>query len=664
MTIKEIISKIKEYNPRANINLVERAYNFAKEKHKGQKRASGVDYIEHPLNVAYCLAKMKLSCPTIAAGLLHDVVDDTNTSKEEIEKNFGKEIAFLVEGVGKLGKLKYRGIERQAENFRKLFLAMAKDIRVMIIKLCDRLHNVKTLQYLPKEKQKRIATETLEIYAPVAYRLGMGEMKGELEDLSFPYVYPKEYHQLLKRVQDKFEEREKYLKKITPAIKNSLKKEGINFVEVQSRAKHYYSLYQKLKRYNNDLDKIYDLVALRIIVKDIEDCYKTLGIVHKLYTPLPGRIKDYIARPKINGYRSLHTTVICEEGKIVEFQIRTPQMHQEAEFGIASHWYYSEQKGLKAYIKKKISRPPEKTLKWIRQLREWHELHKNLSSDRYLESLKIDFFGDRIFVLTPKGDVIDLPKGATSVDFAYRIHTDIGNHCAGAKINGKISSLSQPLKDGDIVEIIVDKNKTPSRDWLSFVKTRLARTHIKKFLKEELPHLSPQEKKTTLFPSPQIQIPRQRKTAKHRMFPVSVAGKTGILMRLAKCCLPQPGDQIGAYITKNRGATIHRINCENFKQLKEKWPHKIIEASWTEEKEISYTVTLQITAEDRMGLFRDISSAISNLGINILEYQAKTHSPTNSATIRTKIQIPNLKVLKKLLTELEKIKGVIEIKKR
>ncbi|MCD6528184.1 bifunctional (p)ppGpp synthetase/guanosine-3',5'-bis(diphosphate) 3'-pyrophosphohydrolase [bacterium] len=662
MNIKDIINKIKEYNLKADINLVERAYNFAKEKHKGQKRASGSDYIEHPLNVAYCLAKMRLGCSTIAAGLLHDVVDDTDTSKEEIEKNFGKEIASLVEGVGKLGKLKYRGIQRQAENFRKLFLAMAKDIRVMIIKLCDRLHNIETLQYLPQEKQKRIARETLEIYAPVAYRLGMGKMKGQLEDLSFPYVYPKEYQQLLKRVQDKFEEREKYLKKITPVIKNSLKKEGINFIEIQSRAKHYYSLYQKLKRYNNDLDKIYDLVALRIIVKDIEDCYKTLGIIHKLYPPLPGRIKDYIARPKINGYRSLHTTVICEEGKIVEIQIRTPQMHQEAEFGIASHWYYSEQKGLKAYIKKKISKPPEKTLKWIQQLREWHELHKNLSSDRYLESLKIDFFGDRIFVLTPKGDVIDLPRGATPVDFAYVIHTDIGNRCAGARINGKISTLSTPLKDGDTVEIIVDKKKKPSRDWLSFVKTRLARTHIKKAIKKEISSDSLlQEKK--IIPPPPPQISPLPKIKKPESISISLSGQTRILANLAKCCLPQPGDEIGAYITKSRGAVIHKIECENFKQLKKKWPNRIVEASWSTEKELSYKISFQITAKDRIGLFRDVSSAVSNLGINILESQAKVNSQKNTAFIKMKIQISNLKELKKLFEEIKKIKGVIEVKR-
>ena len=665
MTIDDLLNRIQQYSREANTDLVKRAYNFAEKYHRGQKRASGAPYIEHPLRAAYCLAEMRLSSITVAAGLLHDVVEDTKASQEDVKKEFGEEIASLVEGVSKLGKLKYRGIQRQVENFRKLFLAVAKDIRVILIKLCDRLHNLETLQYLPEEKQKRIAKETLEIYAPLAYRLGMGELKGKLEDLSFPYVYPYEYQQLVNRVKDKFEKRKKYLKKIRPIIEKSLKKEGIQPIEIQARAKHYWSLYQKLKRYNNDLSKIYDLVAFRIIVKDIKDCYKTLGILHKLYTPLPGRIKDYIARPKPNGYRSLHTTVICEKNKIIEFQIRTNEMHKEAEFGIASHWYYSEQKGLKAYIKRKIIKAPEKSIRWIKQLKEWHELNKKLSPDKYLESLKIDFFGNRVFVLTPKGDPIDLPENACAVDFAYAIHTDIGNHCAAVKINGKIAPLSQPLKNGDIVEIIIDKKRKPAQDWLSFVKTRLARSQIRKFLKKEkVPETIPEEEKRTAAPLPvkPQNFPR-KKSIKAKETHISLAGETGILMNLAKCCFPRPGDKIGAYITKNRGATIHRTDCENFKKLKKRWPHKIIKAVWTSDKEFFYTATIKIKAEDRVGLFRDISSRVSDLGINILEYRAKVNPSDNTASIVAKIRIPNLKTLKEALNQIKKVKGVIEAKR-
>ena len=344
MTIKKLLDEIRNYNPKADLKLVEKAYYYAKKAHQGQKRSHGDDYITHPLQTAYYLAKAKLSSVTIAAGLLHDVLEDTKISKKEVEEEFGKEIAFLVEGVSKLGEIKYQGVERQAENFRKLFLATAKNIKVILIRLFDRVHNLETLHFLPKEKQRRIALESLEIYAPIAYRLGIGEIKGQIEDLSFPYIFPEEHQQLLSRVKDQYEERKKYLERIKPIITEKLVEENIQPIEIHSRTKHYYSLWQKLQRHENDLNKIYDLVALRIIVKNIEECYQTLGIVHKLWKPLPGRIKDYIALPKANGYQSLHTTVFCIDGKIIEFQIRTPAMHKEAEFGIAAHWYYSEQK--------------------------------------------------------------------------------------------------------------------------------------------------------------------------------------------------------------------------------------------------------------------------------------------------------------------------------
>lgn len=585
--MKDLLEKIKKYNPKANVGLVEKAYYFAEKAHRGQKRESGLDYIAHALKTAHYLADMRLSSVTIAAGLLHDVVDDTPTTSQDIKKEFGKEVAFLVEGVSKLGKIKYRGVERHVENLRKLLLATAKDIRVILIKFCDRIHNLETLNYVRPDKQKRIALESLEIYAPLAYRLGIGELKGRIEDLSFPYAYPQEYKQLTTRVREKYEERQKFLEKVKPLIIKKLRKENINPIEIHYRTKHYYSLWQKLQRYENDLDKIYDLVALRIIVKNIEECYRTLGIIHRLWKPLPGRIKDYIALPKPNGYQSLHTTVICVDGRIVEFQIRTQQMHKEAEFGIAAHWYYSEQKGIKAFIKKKISKTPEEEIDWIKQLKDWQRATKDFSPDRYLESLKIDFFRNRIFVFTPKGDVLNLPEGATPVDFAYAIHTDVGNHCQQAKINHKIARLDQPIKNGDLVEIITNKNKKPSRDWFRFIKANLTRSRIKKFFRLELEAWRAKEKK---------EIKKDLKTIKEdlttitktkpivkRKIKIMVGGHKGISINLAKCCTPSFGEPIEAHITRNNGASIHKTDCENLKQAQKKWPQKIIEATWTEE---------------------------------------------------------------------------------
>ena len=585
MTIEKILDKVKENNPKANFDLIKRAYVFAEKAHQGQKRNSGEDYIIHTLHTAYNLAEIKLNSTTIAAGLLHDVLEDTEITKKELEKEFGKEIAFLVEGVSKLGKIKYRGTERQVENFRKLFLATGKNIRVILIRLFDRLHNLETLNYQPPEKQKRIALESLEIYAPLAYRLGIGELKGQIEDLSFPYVFPDEYKKLINQVKDKYEEREKYLKKIKSVIIKKLRKEDIQPIEIQSRSKHYYSLWQKLKRYDNDLDKIYDLVALRIIVKDVEECYQTLGVIHKLWKPLPGRIKDYIALPKPNGYQSLHTTVFCIDGRIIEFQIKTKAMHKDAEFGIAAHWYYSEQKELKAFLKKKITKAPEDELDWVKQLKDWQKETKDFSADRYLESLKIDFFSNRIFVFTPKGDVISLPENATPVDFAYAIHTDIGNHCHQARVNNKIARLEQPLQNSDIVEIIVNKNRKPSKDWFRFIKSGLSRTRIKRFFKTELEAWRKKrattdkirirkERKETTVAKPQITVKKKTK--------ILVAGQTGISINIAKCCSPSAKSQIKAYITKSHEASIHKADCENLKRAQKKWPQKIIEATWIE----------------------------------------------------------------------------------
>lgn len=483
MSVNELLEKMKKQNRGEDeLALVKRAYDYAAKAHVKQKRKSGEPYLIHPFATATRLIDLHLDTPTIAAAMLHDVCEDTEFTNEDIKKNFGEEIAFLVEGVTKLNKIKYKGTERSAESLRKMFLAIGEDVRIVLLKLVDRLHNMETLQYVAPEKRRRIALETLEIYAPLAYRLGIGELKGQLEDLAFPYVYPKEYEWLTSAVKDHFTERKKYIEELKPVIKEELKKEKIEVLDIHARAKHYYSLYKKLLKYDMDINRVFDLVALRIIVQSVEDCYATLGVIHKLWRPMPGLVKDYIALSKPNGYRSLHTTVFGPQGKTVEFQVRTKEMHIEAENGIAAHWAYSEKKGSRAYIDHRAIFAPRKELNWIQQLREWQKEFEH--PDEFLESLKIDFFKDRIFVLTPKGDVIDLPEGATPVDFAYHVHTDIGNSATGAKVNGKMVALDHPLKSGDVVQVLTQKNKKPNRDWLGFLRSPAARKKVSYFLKK------------------------------------------------------------------------------------------------------------------------------------------------------------------------------------
>ena len=456
----------------ADLELVRLAYEFAAEAHSGQTRASGEPYITHPLTTAQKLAEIGLDPTMIIAGLLHDVPEDTSLTLEDIKKNFGEDVAGLVEGITKLGKIKYRGMDRYAENLRKMFISMSEDIRVIFIKFADRLHNLQTLQYLPPEKQHRIALETLEIYAPIADRLSMGMIKGELEDLAFPYIYPEDYKWLTEILPQERRSKEKLLENIRNVVTEKLKENNITLenISLQGRTKHLYSLYKKLLRpnINRDLSKIYDLAALRLIVPTVADCYAVLGIIHNLYRPVPGLIKDYIAQPKPNGYRSLHTTVFTEDGEIVEFQIRTPEMHEEAEFGVAAHWNYKETGG-------QIN---SRQLKWLEELVKWQKQIKD--NDQFIQTVKFDVFQNRIFVLTPKGDVIDLPEGATPIDFAYHVHSNLGNKCVGAKVNNLLVNLAQQLKSGDIVEINIDKNrKAPNSDWLELAKTSMARNKIR-----------------------------------------------------------------------------------------------------------------------------------------------------------------------------------------
>ena len=575
MTKEEFIKKINELNPQLNQELIERVFDYAQKIYKDKKRLSGQTLLEHCCEIAFALSEIKLGTVVVVAGLLHEALERVDVTRQELKKEFGEEILSLVEGVTNVGKVEHKGAQRNIENLRKLFLATAIDIRVVIIKLINRLIGLKTICVFDEEKQKRLARETLEIYAPIAYRLGMRKISGELEDLAFPVVYPKEYNWLISQVKEEYEEREKYLKKITAIVEKAMKKADIEPIEIHSRVKRYFSLYRKLQRYDMDLNKIYDLVALRIIVKNIDECYGAMGVIHKLWKPLPGRIKDYIALPKPNGYRSLHTTVFCPDGKITEFQIKTSEMHHEAEYGIAAHWYYSEQKGLKAYIKRLLTKPPEKELKWIQDLQKWQEEFPPGSED-FFQLLKIDFFKDRIFVLTPKGDVIDLPEEATPLDFAYHIHTSIGHRCLGAKVDGKMVSLDEQLLNGQLVEILTKKEEKPSQDWLRIVKTSLAKNKIREWFKQSK---AERIKRATQQKQAQKEIKQKPIPLKALQAPiVEIKGETKILSFFAKCCNPQPGDQIQGYITLNRGVSVHKAECKNIKKIKN--TERLISVSW------------------------------------------------------------------------------------
>ncbi len=482
-TIDGLLAMVAEYQPNADLAKIREAYDYAAKAHGDQKRESGEPYIIHPLKTAINLAEMKLPQNIVIAGLLHDVPEDTKSSLEDIKEHFGEDVAKMVAGITKVGTIKYRGVERYIENLRKMFLTLAEDVRVVIIKFADRLHNLETLQAKEPKKQYRIALESLEIYAPIANRLGMGEIKGRLEDAAFRFVLPKEYEWAENLQQTALTKQHDYLENVLAQTRKTLDDTGLEYIDVHGRVKHLYSLYKKLLKHDRNIAGIHDIIAIRVIVKNIADCYAALGVIHGKWTPLKGRIKDYIAQPKPNGYRSLHTTVFCEGGEIVEFQIRTEEMHQAAEFGIAAHWSYDEQKVAAA---KENNEAPG--FDWVAQLT---EIQKEISDRQQylknLEEVKIDIFKDRIFVFTPKGDVIDLPEDSTPVDFAYLIHTELGNTCTGARVNDEMASLDKPLKSGDVVEIITDKSrKGPNPDWLKFVKTRHAKTHIRQYARSSI----------------------------------------------------------------------------------------------------------------------------------------------------------------------------------
>lgn len=688
--------------------LILRAFEFAQKAHQGQKRLSGDDYITHCVEVAKFLSGLNFDSKTIAAALLHDVLEDTEVNKEKLEKEFGKEVTFLVDGVTRLKKIKYKpGQITDVDVFKKTIFAMADDLRVIFIKLSDRLHNLATLEYVDKEKQKRIAKESIEIYAPIADRLGMGELKRVIDDLSFPYAYPEEYKKLKEQVRDSFEDRLRLLERIKPVIADHLKTNGLDVIDIHSRAKHYYSLFKKLKKKGGDINKIYDLAAIRIIFPTVANCYEALGLIHKLYKPLIGQIKDYIAVPKINGYQSLHTAVIVPKGKIIEIQLRTPYMHYHAEFGIASHWAYGE--AGKINVKANI-----RELAWVNKIREWKEGFDD-NPEAFFESIKKEFFSEQVYVFTPDGDIKELPEGSTPIDFAYKIHSEVGDQAVGAKVDGKMVPLSYELKNGEVVEILTSKTSTPSLDWLNFVKTKDAQKRIRnwfknlnyernlewgeKILNKELKvfknttfsglgklkkkeildkfsckdeknlfvligkgSITPKEVIREGFKEEEI---LQKKEPKKKIIEriaktgVVVGGHKDLLIKFAHCCLPQKDDKIVGYITKNSGVSIHKSSCKNISNFNRE---KIISAVWEkDEKEKPYEVKFSLKVKDRIGLLKDVGSVFDRLGINISNFRTdnKNH---NCLKLVFTAHILSLDQLEEAISKLRLVENVVDVK--
>ena len=724
-TIEDIISLVKQKKRWADTKLIVKAYNYAKEKHGTQCRKSGEPYIIHPVQVAYILADIGLDEATICAALLHDVVEDTEVTHEDLVRDFGEEIANMVAGVTKLGELRYQASteERQVENYRKMFLAMGKDIRVIIIKLADRLHNLRTLKYLRRDRQIANAKETMELYAPLANRLGIYSLKWELEDLAFKYLYTEEYRELVAGIDKKREERLQFIEKIMADIRVQLKKQRID-AEVTGRAKHLYSIYRKMKRDNKTLDQIYDLFALRILVNSVKDCYAALGVVHEMYSPMPGRFKDYIAVPKPNMYQSIHTTLLGEKGTPFEVQIRTWEMHRIAEYGIAAHWAYKEANyGKKG---KQVVTVTTDKLAWLRETLEWQQDMKD--PQEFLNTLKTELFEDEVYVFTPKGKILVLPRDATPIDFAYSIHEEIGNHMVGCKINSKMMPIITKLQNGDIVEIMTsDSQKGPSRDWLKFIKTTKAKSKIQSWFKKEQradniekgKDLIDKEIKRLgishdeLFKQDYInaaldrykfknledmyasvgfgaisqvkvisrmleeyrkshkednieqkieELTSKRKNVKPSSTGVVVKGIDNCLVKLSKCCNPVPGDNIIGYITKGRGVSVHRTDCVNVKDLL-KDEDRIIDVYWYTEKTAAYNVDILIYANDRSGLLADIIQVISNLKTKLMALNSKA-TKEHIATIELTIEVENIDELNKILKELRKVDSVYEVTRK
>jgi GTP pyrophosphokinase len=706
MTISELIERVRRYDPALDAGWLTRVYELADAAHEGQRRASGESYIEHPLAVAGILAELEMDHQTIAAALLHDVVEDTSITSEQVTEKFGEEVARLVEGVTKLTRIPYQSKEdAQVENLRKMFLAMARDIRVIIIKLADRLHNMRTLASLPPSKQQAIARETLDIYAPIAHRLGIWKIKWEIEDECLRYLDPASFHDIVERVAKTRREREADVEMGIARLRDEFKELKIN-AEIQGRPKHFYSIYSKIKS-GRDFSTIYDLTAIRIIVDSVKDCYAALGAVHAMWTPLPGRFKDYIAMPKPNMYQSLHTTVVGPSGDPLEIQIRTWEMHRTGEYGIAAHWRYKEGGKADQF---------ENKLSWLRALLEWQ---KDMRDSRvFMENLKLDLFDSQVFVFSPRGDVYSIPAGGTPLDFAYQVHTDVGNHCVGAKTNGRIVPLDYQMQNGDICEILVNKSSgRPSLDWLSIVKTSSAKHKIKQWFRKERREenvLAGQEAleqelaraglrtdvargelleriaarlnyatPTDLFAaigfgdaSAQSVANRVRDEVKHdnvvdltkigrkpalrksirRSTGVRIAGVDDVLVRLSKCCSPVPGDPIIGYVTIGRGVSVHRADCPNVAFMNAT-PERILQSQWIEAEGLTHGVDVEVEAEDRSQLVQDIMGVFAELKTQVSSVNARVRKDGVAVASLT-VQIRDLDHLHKLLTKLEMLKDV------
>ena len=705
MTIADLVANVRRYDPSLDPAWLESVYAVAEGAHREQRRASGESYIEHPLAVAAILADLEMDRQTIAAALLHDVVEDTVITSEEVGERFGEEIASLVDGVTKLTRIPYQTKEdAQVENLRKMFLAMAKDIRVIIIKLADRLHNMRTLGSLPPAKQHTIAQETIEIYAPIAHRLGIWRMKWDLEDLSLRYLDPAAYHDIAERVAKKRGEREAAVQRVLDELKGQFEAIGLH-ADISGRPKHFYSIHKKMQK-GRDFSTIYDLTAVRIVVDSVKDCYGALGVVHSIWKPLPGRFKDYIAMPKPNMYQSLHTTVVGPGGDPLEVQIRTLEMHRTSEYGIAAHWRYKEGAKGDSF---------EQKLTWLRSLLEWQNDMRD--SRMFMENLKLDLFESQVFIFSPKGDVFSLPASATPLDFAYQVHSGVGNHCVGAKVNGKIVPLDFGLKNGDIVEVLVNKSSArPSLDWLSIVKTSGAKHKIKQWfrkekkeenavlgqemLESELVHIGlridaargdviekmagklnyptandlyaaigfgdanaasvakrlREELKTDNVVDIQT-LPRPTSTRRvaRNASGIRIAGVDDVLVRLSKCCSPVPGDPIMGFVTIGRGVSVHRADCPNVAYMNAA-PERILEATWADVTHIQHAVDIEIEANDRSGLLQDVMGVCAELKTPVSSVNARVKK--ESANISITAQITNIEHLQKLLYKLEHLKEV------
>ena len=704
--IDTLIKEVLSYNPETDVEMLRKSYIFSREAHCSQKRFEGSPYIEHPLAVAAILADMKMDSTTITAGLLHDTVEDTGTTVEDIKDIFGGDVAFLVESLTKLSRMEFKTREEaKAENFRKMLLAMAKDIRVIIIKFADRLHNLRTLHYLPTHKQHKVALETLEIYAPLANRLGIGWLKTEFEDLSFKYLMPELYEGLRQKVANRKEEQEGYLKGVIGIIEEKLRGEGLPG-KVFGRVKHYYGIYQKMQKQEIPFEQVYDVLGLRIITDTKADCYAILGLIHSLWTPVPNRFKDYIGAPKSNMYRSLHTTVIGPKGEKVEFQIRTEEMDKIAEGGIASHWRYKERGPIKG--------KDDRYFSWLRELvQSQNDLP---DAQEFLETVKGDIFPDVVYVFTPKGDVMELPVDSTPVDFAYSIHTQIGHQCIGAKVNGKIVPLRYRLQNGDTVEIITASGHGPSKDWLKFVKTPRAKTRIKQWVKvkerekslelggellerELRKHdLSPNLAKSReildvagsfgihnhedllvaigygklsahqvinkLLPEPEkVEIVPARKRIKRPKEErgIKIKGVDNILFHRSKCCYPVPGDRVVGFVTRGKGVSIHIVDCLNLESLAVD-RDRLVEVEWIVGEDITHPVKIAVSTIDQTGILANLSTAISSANINIARVDAST-TQDKKAFVNFIIEVKDRAQLEVVIKKLIQVNGVMEVKR-